>query len=287
MKRHSLFFQTALDWASLLVDRLVFYALRPTHVAHASGGPCDDSECWDINANGFTGLLVFTSRTPPTTSNGNSTRDAYYGEVFFEDQSGELILGYKVSQADGSVRVSFVRLGERSSGFADYFQVYTGIQSADGQSMSGTFQVYTGGIIFSQIEHRRFYGYTRDQQIYSWTATRSTSHLINVINRDLPTWSLNANEFEGILQMYITYAVGLAFGDGMIGKVLAHPDCSDGCGMYFVRATSTDFSTMQVYQGTCTTSPSGTTAVGTFVEIAQGHSGTNYQWSATYQGHHH
>jgi hypothetical protein len=47
--------------------------------------------------------------------------------------------------------------------------------------------------------------------------------------------------------------------------------------MYFIRATTTDFSGFQIYNGVTI----GPNASGNFVEVAQGVSGKNYLWSAT------
>lgn len=283
----------------LLLCLLVISALTlsQTHPVRASGHGIDS---WLINANGPSNELDFFDQVQPSTLDGSSLHDVYYGTLFDEG-----VMGYKVLQADGSMKVSFVRLESRSSSFADSFQIYTGIQSADRTSLSGTFRVYTGSIVtIAHYAHgiltfSSHYVYTRDPQIYSWGSTPSSnsSEYHNILNSgDVQPLNITINGFLGTMIDLGPWSAsagypnrGLIYSNGFSGGAIGYlpstvycPPVEIVCQTYFVRATSLDFSTFQVYQGTFIPSSLGIAAQGTFVEISQGQSGNDSPWSMSY-----
>ena len=200
------------------------------------------------------------TESPPTTD-GNSSQDAYYGSVF-----GDRMLGYKVAQANGTIAISFLRLPVQSAGTISYFQVYTGVEAANSLTMTGTFRVYTGSLTTNG------YTYAVQSPVYAWSATLQKADDLTILwpsaYEFVAAWSINANSYLGTLGLWVNFPDGndggVAFTDGMIG-VLPLVSCSTLCSGYFIRATTSNLSAFQIYNGGSV----GKTLVGRFVEGSQ------------------
>jgi hypothetical protein len=255
----------------------------PANKAHASGGP--GPEVWTIYANGYVGELDFVAANrPDVTNNPASLTATWYGDVF-----GNGFIGYRIPQPDGTQTISFLRLPLQTAGYITSFQVYNGTETADGQLMYGTFRVFTGTRTYSTLLRQYFYSYTVQSPIYAWSAYAAPYNGEPGIGAFATWfnigWHLNANGWPGSILIDTSIAsddpghtgatFGSVFDDGMVGLIPAAP-CSSNCSAYFVRATTTDFSGFQIYNGVS----SGSSMTGIFVEDDQGSSGPNYGWSA-------
>lgn len=241
------------------------------------------TETWNINANGYTSQLIYTVQPDTGLTANETSQDAWYGTVF-----GDRIMGYKTFNPDGTIAISFLRLPAQSAGDITSFQVYTGVESANQLTMTGTFYSYTGGKSRFPIFGKYTYAYVEQPQVYNWSATyvpRPTYAGPLPTTSTVPfnaTWALTANGYAGTIGLWdytgTLMVTGTTFNDGMVGQI-SPSRCASTCSAYFIRATSTDFSTFQVYNG----SSLRATANGIFVEVAQGISGANDAWSATLQ----
>ena len=188
-----------------------------------------------------------------------------------------------------------MRLGLRPN-FPDYFQVYNGIESANGLSMAGTFRVYRG---FIPSASSPTYTYQQDPQVYTWTATLLNPGPYYPVTwtHAMRTWHLNGNGWPGSIRYFLDGMIGTdqqllvrgqVYDNGMVGAFpnLDTVRCDSGCTVYFIRASSTDLSLLQVYVGSVWTLTSiPIRGSRTFVEIANGRStGISYSWNTTYLG---
>lgn len=260
-KFHTLFL---LFLSALLVAGL---SLSVTSSAKASGGS-QEGTVWNLNANGDVGSLFLST---PWFGGANDVPFSM-GSVF-----GQGVQSQSEKLPDGTTRIHFVVLSIRPAGFADYFQVYHGIQSADGQSMSGTFQVYTGSKTYNFITHRLVYTYTMTPDTYAWSATFASNQQGDIGMGHF--WSVGGQGANGVLleAQIEALSYGWFANQPIIGVFPSTPSSCTACSMYFIRAASPDWTAMEIYQGV------GNTAMhGSFVEFSQG----SYQneWIATYQG---
>ncbi|GHO50364.1 hypothetical protein [Ktedonospora formicarum] len=246
----------------------VNFALSYSTTARASGGGRDEN-IWYLNANGYVDYLYLTL--------------PWYGgenDVLFSSGSvfGQWVQSQAERQSDGTTRIDFIILSTRDSGYADYFNVYHGVQSADGQSMHGTFNVYTGSKTYYFPLRKYIYSYAMAPETHPWAAT-----FVGMQNSSFETghsWSLTSEGPNGTLDAAPVDALsfGWAVNQPIIGFIPLPSSC-DYCPMYFIRATSRDWTTMEIYQGYGGT----TTMYGSFVEFSGDHSlGYQNDWEATY-----